>query len=429
MDKTIFGRHSRLVLVAVITLLFCQDLTAELKPNGFGIYEEFGAPLYAVKLESEIPSNKVNDLLTGEHPKKLTLKVLAASVDESQWCRFWTQNIAINISSSELQSLADSILSVCDQTGDNLVIGDEIVFSRESSSLTSLSINDVSFESLNGEGIFEAFLSPFFGASPINNNLKNDLLTQSSESSSAALTFMQSHYSADRASTVRNWITPIEAIAAESQIETETASNLTPDLAEAENYGSGQAGTDLSLQPIAIAINDSNLSASQSALINHTEEVSWSPAQNTTAEDSYYSSNLTDEAVLVSSAYIPHSGEMLAAAAGLEISQLPVREKLNRVSLLDMQEYQNQSLRYVYNFISYPSIAQRRGREGSLRLKVNIDREGNIEEISTLEESDYGELNREAIRAVEKAAPFQPPPLSEDEDLFELLLPIRFTLQ
>lgn len=413
MDIKFLGRIARLSFVAVITATFCNNLTAEQTTNGYGVYEEFGAPLYAVKLEVEQRIENSAVLLADDHQKTLSLRVLSDTLGQRQWCRFWTQNIAINISAIDLDTLADSVLSVCDHISGDLALGDQIVFYRESSEQTLLKVNDIDFGELKGPGIFEAFLSPFIGNSPVSNNLKTALLNQPNESSEAARTYLNSSISPERIELVQKWVAPPEP-----QPIQEPAQDPEFTAANAKNPAEATALTSSVLHSVE------NFADAKKS----TEVRTWSTVSAEEQGTTYEISDFSHDPVMASAAYMPNSSTLFSSTA-LDLNQIRPKEKLTRISLLDIQEYQEQSLRRVYEFIEYPSIALRRGREGSLRLKVEIDRSGNIRQISSLETTRHDVLNEAAEFAVEQAGPFEPPPLAEDEEIFELLLPIRFSLE
>ncbi len=386
-------------LVTAITLMACTALRAELFTDGYGVYEEFGAPLYAVKLESKQRLKNATELLTENQEKQLTLRVLAQNVDRRQWCRFWTHNIAINMDSQHLEMLADSLLMVCDHVAGNLQRGDEIVFFRHSSSVTEFQVNQIVFGLLEGEGIFEAFLSPFLGPSPVSNDLKYSLLHQVDTNSTEALAYRQSILLSERIADVRNWVTKTESpvLDVPEKIHAQSSSVLHI----IEEFDNAEEDT-----------GDSSVSA---------EEISSAPSP-------YEYSNGNKQQLMMASVAFTESDTELAKVQPGELLPHP-RENLPRISLMDIQEYQRQSLRQVYEHLEYPLIAQRRGREGMLRVTVDIDQKGEIQGIHFLERAKYDEFNAAAQVAVEQSAPFPTPPLDENEEFFSLLLPIRFTLE
>ena len=48
---------------------------------------------------------------------------------------------------------------------------------------------------------------------------------------------------------------------------------------------------------------------------------------------------------------------------------------------------------------SYPEVAQRMGVGGKVRLKLGIDRKGNVKSVRVLEKAGYG-MDEEAVRVV-----------------------------
>ena len=83
----------------------------------------------------------------------------------------------------------------------------------------------------------------------------------------------------------------------------------------------------------------------------------------------------------------------------------------------------------IYKHISYPSRAVTKKQEGTVRIAVTIDRHGELVGLVTTQESGYASLDKAALRAVEKAAPFDALPEEMKTQLFELSIPITFRLQ
>lgn len=411
------GRFCCLGLIAAITLFFCPSLQAEPSLNSYAIYEEFGTPHYAVKIESQEPLEFAEDLFADDNPKNLSLKILADTVVQRQWCRFWTQNISINISSDQLENLADTILRVCDQLEGDLVKGDQIDFFRLSSAHTEFSMNGVELGILQGEGVFEAFLTPFFGDSPVNTEVKASLLSQEGDNTDAETTYRETNYSEARVATIESWIAPpepepsLEIDLAEEEIQLAEVNGKRPK--------SDERISELELYPLeTLELEGKKREAQQN----------WSPVWDEDQLSVYETAGLLQEPVMASAAYRP-TEMMFASTSDFNLEQMRPKDEQPRISILDIQDYQQQALRQVYALVEYPFIARRRGREGSLRLQIDIDTLGNIQEIRTLESSRYDELNQAAMAAIEQAAPFDSPPLEQGEETFELLLPIRFTLE
>lgn len=64
----------------------------------------------------------------------------------------------------------------------------------------------------------------------------------------------------------------------------------------------------------------------------------------------------------------------------------------------------------IYNVWNYPAIAKRREQQGTLLVRITIDRKGNVSNVELLESSGHRSLDDEAIRAIRKGATYGPLP-------------------
>ena len=101
----------------------------------------------------------------------------------------------------------------------------------------------------------------------------------------------------------------------------------------------------------------------------------------------------------------------------------------NVAEALAQRDYTPLVVQKIYQNISYPSRAVSKNQQGTVRVAIKIGRSGELKNVLTTQESKYSSLNRAALKAVEKAAPF--PTLTEQisADSFELSIPITFRLQ
>ena len=73
--------------------------------------------------------------------------------------------------------------------------------------------------------------------------------------------------------------------------------------------------------------------------------------------------------------------------------------------------------------IVYPRIARRRGMQGKTVISFIICVDGSVKDLKVVESSGYAILDRNAIKSVQRAAPFPKPPVSA-----ELVIPMIFRL-
>ncbi|MEE8555815.1 MAG: TonB family protein [bacterium] len=77
----------------------------------------------------------------------------------------------------------------------------------------------------------------------------------------------------------------------------------------------------------------------------------------------------------------------------------------------------------------YPRLARRAGFEGRALLKFKILPDGRVADIRVLETSEFEILDKAAMRAVERAGPFQEEGRQIRGDYIEVILPVVFQLR
>jgi periplasmic protein TonB len=77
----------------------------------------------------------------------------------------------------------------------------------------------------------------------------------------------------------------------------------------------------------------------------------------------------------------------------------------------------------VASRVRYPALARRLGWEGQVKVEFTVLLSGEISNLHVAKSSGHPILDRQALRAVEVAAPFPPPPV-----IATLTLPVNFKL-
>ena len=93
-----------------------------------------------------------------------------------------------------------------------------------------------------------------------------------------------------------------------------------------------------------------------------------------------------------------------------------------------LKSYIGQVLRSVEGSKRYPEASRKAGREGKLKIQFTILKNGEVDNVKLLTETPYPNLNREAMAAVKRAAPFTRFPNSIMEQSLKVILPFRFEL-
>jgi len=93
-----------------------------------------------------------------------------------------------------------------------------------------------------------------------------------------------------------------------------------------------------------------------------------------------------------------------------------------------LKNYIGQIRRSVLGAKRYPEASRRAGRQGTLKVQFTILKDGQVGNVRLLTETPYPNLNREAMAAVKRAAPFAGIPDSIIQQSLNVVLPFRFEL-
>ena len=100
-----------------------------------------------------------------------------------------------------------------------------------------------------------------------------------------------------------------------------------------------------------------------------------------------------------------------------------------RSGMFDLSDYGRHVHRAISREKEYPTSAKRKRQEGSIVLKVILDKKGNLLSPPKIKTSSNNQLlDKEAIRMVNAAAPFKSLPDEFTKDSATLLIPVRFRL-
>ncbi len=100
------------------------------------------------------------------------------------------------------------------------------------------------------------------------------------------------------------------------------------------------------------------------------------------------------------------------------------RVRLNGI----LNVYRANMLRLTYRHVVYPSRSLNLNQEGTVVLKVTVNRKGKVMDIKQEERSQYVALNKAAEKAVKKANPYPAIPKQLTGNKFEFKIPIKFRI-
>jgi TonB family protein len=96
---------------------------------------------------------------------------------------------------------------------------------------------------------------------------------------------------------------------------------------------------------------------------------------------------------------------------------------------LAQRDYTPLVVAQIFKAITYPNRAAEKNQQGTVRIALTIERSGNLTAAIIKQESKHRLLNKAALKAVNKAAPFPELPEAMKSNSFEVNLPVTFRLQ
>lgn len=99
-------------------------------------------------------------------------------------------------------------------------------------------------------------------------------------------------------------------------------------------------------------------------------------------------------------------------------------------SIFNLEMYAAQVRRAILRHKRYPVIARRMQLSGLVNVSVSINKKGNIVKVpSIVKSSGYALLDKEALRMVNAAAPFDTLPVEFKNEYLAILIPVEFDLR
>ncbi len=360
--------------------------------NGIGAYTEFSETTLLIRLELEAPATDPVEVMAVDTNKKLSFRIMQNRSPRA-WSKIWIQSLSINNSPNTLSTQTNALIAMTQVLQGTLRTGDLVEFERVASDLTIMSINGHEMADFETTGFFEFLMTAFIGSIPPSSELKNNLLAGGNLSGDESVLFGSMGFTQERAAQIADWISnAVVADTPDSDSEAESASSTIEEESVQETE-----------QETEIAVVEEE--AGEAEVSTETPEIATDPALDTSTE--------------VASSIEPDVVE--------EDEDAPVM--ITAESLMATQNYQRSVLRGIYQELEYPSSAQRRNREGSLRLSIAINTNGAVSKIEVTESAPYDVFDEAAIEAIEQASPFDPLPQGTMEIPMVLEIPIAFRLQ
>ncbi|MCV6605934.1 MAG: TonB family protein [Porticoccaceae bacterium] len=365
--------------------------------NGASSYRDLGNDKFLAALYLELPSNNYDSIISTTTAKRMEMR-LTSSYSKRRWVNLWMQGIAISNNSKTFNTLAEPLVEMFNQQKGGLEPGD-IVAIEMADNHCNYQINGITLaEELPGE-LFKLFVNAWIGKAPPSADFRDAMLGKGVDASALQGQLAQIKPQDERISTITEWIAPPE-----------------PEIDEAELLAQQKAAEEAAALAAAEAEKEKQRTLENEALPTHAMLVP--DAEQDPAAIALAAATL----------YVEQQQKAAALAVQQESNQSEQEEAFSVTSALALKDYIRSAKKDIYRTLKYPISAQRSGHEGQVRLSIEVDREGNLVNVEAASKSAHRSLDRAAIKAVKKAAPYQPLPDAIDEQTLSLTIPFKFTL-
>jgi protein TonB len=369
----------------LLLMMASSSMRAESGLNGVAVYSELGSELFIAALYSGQTGTNAQELINGSYTKRIELKVLSQQgIAVRQFNRIWFESVTINNAQDVLIAHADNMVYFQALIRDRLESNDHLVIGYAPGEGVSVSLNRVLLGHIKDDAFFGVLLQSWIGHIPPSSKFRADLLMANAADDALVNRFINMYPRDARIKIVKRWLQP-----------TVPAAAMTPPVVAAAQ------------KPL-----QENVPTTAPAVV--------SPPVIDDAKTSNAAATPTVVAVEESVVALATNPVTDVGATEQSLSDAQV--------LLAKQFYIADVFRKVYAQVDYPRRARELQQKGTVKLSVVIDSVGNIKALAPIDESKFMLLNKAAIAAVNKAAPFSPLPQGINVTELELSLPITFSL-
>ncbi|WP_298634874.1 TonB family protein [uncultured Umboniibacter sp.] len=368
MKKFINGALVALCLVSLSSFSQADFATENnLVLNGVAIHQELRQPIFLAKLKVTHPTSTPNEARIPGAPAQMELTLLKRTWSSRQFRQYWLSGIAINAGLEEMTAHQTELLDLATVLKGRMRENDRFTIDFIPGEATVVSLNDIELKQYSAE-LWPLLIANWVGPRVDQDYRQNILSLPSNTSELLALdTEMPSD---ERIAAIASWLVVAEEIEVAAE---ELVPEVEPEpVVEVVAAPVRQPEPEPEPEPVVVALS---------------------------FDDEFEEDESAEEAAL----------EAQKAFMGAV--------------------YSSQMLQWTNRNVRYPSRALDRGREGRVIMDVTVDQAGNVVSAVVSESSGHGILDREALRAVDRSAPYPRFPSELDTSTYTASVPISFILQ
>lgn len=403
-----------LLLIALLSVSAQADLVL----NGSSVYSDLGKNQFAAALYLETPQKNPDSVHSMEGERRMEVRVLN-NYSKRRWFNLWMQSISINNSRETFSKSAQDLITLMQAAKSAPQKGDFIEYLSSSTQGTSMRFNGTELVADLPVEVFGLLLNTWIGAIPPSTNFKQEILGNQRHPEAMQL---------------------LETVTTDPQRKTLAASWILPPKPETVKVAVKPA---IKKAPKAKAVAAVKLK--EKATLSPVTAVAEKVAVTETAKEAAKEATINKMAAAKPTADVTRSASAaLSTAASTKTAAIETATSDKEVATnadsedeldfsvaeaLAMRDYTPLVVQKIYKKISYPSRAINRGFEGTVRMAIVVSKTGALESATIAQASNHSILNKAAIKATERAAPFPELPAALNTDQFEITVPITFKLK
>lgn len=403
MRKLLAAAQALLLFIAISPVALAQSEDFEELPlNGLAAYVKLRDEYYIGALYLESLSEE-NATFNFSGKKRMEILVTIDKWSQRRFANDWSQALLINNDPDLLNQFSEQILDFTDLPKDDLIAGDLITIDRDSKEGTIIYINGNDALTIADPQFFDLLLNVWIGQRPPSSDFKDAILTLPTDQAATSLLvrFESTKATDARTQQVAAWYEKAAAVAA---APAPTAADIEEDSRSLPPPEFDTAVTAKRIQEVETAA----VAAVVEKVVTAPEPA---PAPKPAPEPKAAPATLASEPVTE----VP------------EIEAPQVAKVLPDQDLL-LRRYRSNAIKLTYLNTSYPERAISSNYQGTIILRLKLNRSGEVVEIIEEETSNYRLLNNAALSAIKKTAPFPEVPEDLQGDEIEFTLPFNFKL-
>ena len=404
---TIASRISLLFSLCWTSLAFAEPIL-----NGLATHTNFGKDQFIAALYCESPSDDARTVLLDTRDKAMELRVVVDQLYPRHFRRMWIESMAINAGSAELEKHAQAMANFSNMLQVKLRVGDIFRIERKAATGVRILVDGHLLGVIPDPHFFDLLLRTWIGPVPLSTQLKNGLLANGNPDEDLRRLYNTTRPSPERILAISS--------ALSDKAKEDTAATNAPTPAETSN------GETVTPAKPAVAGVEPTPPASDTTDKTDTPKTEPTPTAPTTAAVAAVPAAPVKPVVAAVKPGLVSEKDLFEQDSILDEEP---EELITAETLLAQQLYISKLTRWTGGFVEYPRRAQRTGQEGTVRLTITINRDGEVKDVSYEDQTEYKLLNQAAYKAVKKASPFpaMPPTISGDSYVFSV--PVTFRLQ